>query len=291
MKRILWILTACLFLFNACHKADETGTVNMHIDYSINGGPLICDTLCFVNEAGNLFMINEIQWFISRIELQENHGDWVTFSDEENIFYIDTDLPDTHLLRSKPLPAKHYSNIRFTFGLDEVYNYTGHFPNPPESNMFWPDPLGGGYHYMKLNGRWLNGDDILAPVNIHLGMGQNESLTEFYPNHFSVNLPIDLDFRSNPQADIQLTMVIDNWFRNPYVYDFSTDGTAIMQNQEAQAKLRENGADVFSSQKTNNNMKPLTDISKQIMQMAAPKPHFMTWQNFKKTLSEIKDNL
>lgn len=290
MKRMPWIMIACLLLFNACHKANETGAIDLHIDYSINGSSLVCDTVCYVNEAGNRFMINEIQWFISNIKLQDDHGDWITFRDENNIFYIDTDLPGTHLLHSKNLPARHYCVISFTFGLDETDNYSGHFTNPPESNMFWPDPLGGGYHYMKLNGKWLNDDDHLVPVNIHLGVGQNETLTEFYPNHFTVNLPIDLEVRSDQQAEAKLIMIIDNWFRNPNLYDFNTDGTSIMQNQAAQAKLRENGADVFSIQNPDN-MKSLSDISKQIMKMAAPKPHFMTWENFKKTLSEIKENL
>ena len=28
------------------------------------------------------------------------------------------------------------------------------FVNPPEVNMMWPDVLGGGYHYLMLNGKW-----------------------------------------------------------------------------------------------------------------------------------------
>lgn len=293
MKQIPWILASCLLLFNACQQADETGTVLLHASYSVNEGPLVCDTLCYVNEAGNRFMINEIQWFISHLEIQNEKGDWVAFNDGNNVYYLDTGLPEDHLLRSKPLPTGHYSLLRFTFGLDEADNITGRFPNPPESNMFWPEPLGGGYHYMKLNCKWLDGDGNLVPVNIHLGMGQNESFTEFYPNHFSVSLPIDLDLHADQQDEIQLTMRIDNWFRNPHLYDFNTDGTAIMQDQAAQTKLRENGADVFiisATEKTeplSENMKPLSDISKQIMKMAAPKPHFMTWENFKDTFSNL----
>ena len=66
-----------------------------------------------------------------------------------------------------------------------------------------------------------------------------------------------------------------------------------MQNQVAQTKLRENGTDVFIINATeemkplNEDMKPLSDISKQIMKMAAPKPHFMTWENLKNTFSNL----
>ena len=34
-------------------------------------------------------------------------------------------------------------------------------------------------------------------------------------------------------------------------------------------------------------MKNLTDISIRIMKTAAPKPHFMTWENFKNTFSNL----
>ena len=293
MKQTLLVMALCLAFFSACNKADDSSVIDLRIDYSVNDGPLVCDTLRYVNEAGNRFMITEVQWFISRLELQNEKGEWVAFSEGDNIYYMDTDLPTTHLLHSKALPAGNYQALRFTFGLDEEDNRTGRFPNPPESNMFWPEPLGGGYHYMKLNCKWLDGDGNLAPVNIHLGVGQNESFTEFYPNHFSASLPIDLDLHADQQAEIQLTMVIDNWFRHPHVYDFNTDGTAIMQNQTAQTKLRENGTDVFIINATekkkplNEDMKPLSDISNQIMKMAAPKPHFMTWESLKNTFSNL----
>lgn len=283
-------MVACLALFSACRKTDDNGVINLQIDYTVNDGPLVCDTLRYVNEAGNRFMITEVQWFLSRLELQNEKGEWIAFGEGDNLYYLDTDLPTTHLLRSRTLPVGNYQALRFTFGLNEEDNRTGRFPNPPESNMFWPEPLGGGYHYMKLNGRWVNDGDTLAPMNIHLGVGQNETLTEFYPNYFEVILPLELELRAGEPAEVRLTMVIDNWFRHPHVYDFRTDGTAIMQNQNALAKLKENGHDVFTIT-TKETMSPLTDIGRQIMKKAAPKPHFMTWEHVKNTVSDIKTNL
>lgn len=290
MKQTLLVMVACLALFSACRKTDDNGVINLQIDYTVNDGPLVCDTLRYVNEAGNRFMITEVQWFLSRLELQNEKGEWIAFGEGDNLYYLDTDLPTTHLLRSRTLPVGNYQALRFTFGLNEEDNRTGRFPNPPESNMFWPEPLGGGYHYMKLNGRWVNDGDTLAPMNIHLGVGQNETLTEFYPNYFEVILPLELELRAGEPAEVRLTMVIDNWFRHPHVYDFRTDGTAIMQNQNALAKLKENGHDVFTIT-TKETMSPLTDIGRQIMKKAAPKPHFMTWEHVKNTVSDIKTNL
>ena len=203
----------------------------------------------------------------------------------QRLHYIDTQLSETQLLSSQTLPAGRYRALRFTFGLDEADNRTGRFANPPESNMFWPEPLGGGYHYMKLNGRWQDGEGLLVPLNIHLGTGQNETLTEFYPNHFSVTLPAELTLSPGQHTEAELRMTVDNWFRSPHVYDFGTDGSAIMQNQAAQAKLKENGADVFSLH-LNSEASSLSERSLRLMKRAASKPHFITWKNLKDTFGQ-----
>ena len=83
-------------------------------------------------------------------------------------------------------------------------------------------------------------------------------------------------------------MNINKWLRSPHVYDFNTFGSAIMQNQQAQQLLKENGADVFTAKNTED-MLSIAEISKEILQKAAPKPHFMTWENFKNTISNLKN--
>jgi hypothetical protein len=287
MKQTLWMMILCLAFFSACHKADDTGVVDLGIDYCINEDPLVFDTLRYQNEAGNRLMITEIQWFVSRVMLQDKNGEWIPFGAGDNLYYFDTDLPETHHIQSQELPVGHYQAIRFTFGLDEEDNITGRFPNPPESNMFWPVPLGGGYHYMKMNGRWLNEKQELAPFNLHLGTGQNADHTVFYPNHFSVTLPLDLHLEANRKNHLQLTMIIDNWFRTPHTYDLNHFGGAIMQNQEAQQILKENGHDVFSICTQNTRWSDIVHPVKAIMGKAAPKPHFYTKENMKELLSHI----
>ena len=183
----------------------------------------------------------------------------------------------------------HYTAIRFTFGLDESDNQTGLFTDPPESEMFWPEMLGGGYHYMKLNGKYLNAEDRLAPMAIHLGIGQNEDCTEFYQNYFIVELPIEFNVKVNTENQLDLTMVIDNWFRNPNTIDFDEFGSHIMQNQTAQRLLKGNGKDVFrigmpTDNENNKNMEKdnsLAEKFKNVMQKATPKPHFWNWESVK----------
>ena len=284
-KPIYMILLALIFAATAC--TDSGGSVTLVASHEVDGTPLVKDTQRYANEAGNSYLVNEVQWFVSNLELEDYNGNHVMLAET---WYIDTNIPETQTLRVSEVPTGSYRILRFTFGLNDADNQSGTFNNPPESNMFWPDELGGGYHYMKLNGKYQNADDLLAPLAIHLGRGQNADLTEFYDNSFTVELPIELDVYEGQDYPVGLVMNINQWFRDPHIYDFNTFGSAIMQNQEAQKLLKENGADVFAA-KTTEDMKSLADISKEILQKAAPKPHFMTWENIKNTFSDIKDRL
>ena len=293
--RLLVILFSLLAV--ACTKHEEKAGIDINIGYEVNGKSLVTDTLCYVNEAENSFLITEVQWFISNIELKNEAGDWVTLHqrslsdtlDISRVFYMDTNIPESQTLHTQPLPIGHYTALRFTFGLDETDNQTGLFTDPPESEMFWPDMLGGGYHYMKLNGKFLNAEGRLAPLAVHLGIGQNEDCTEFYHNHFIVELPIDFNVVTNSENQLELTMVIDNWFRNPNTIDFNELGSHIMQNQTAQRLLQNNGKDVFKIGKPIDNENKtimekdnkLAEKFKNVMQKAAPKPHFWSWESVK----------
>ena len=280
-------LLSLLLAITACSDPVKNGSISIHVIHEVGDQPLVTDTLCHVNEAGNKYLVNEVQWFLSNLELEDQQSHWTTLA---ATWYVDTDLPETTTLCIKEIPVGHYQSLHFTFGLCDTDNQSGSFPNPPESNMFWPDELGGGYHYMKLNGKYLTDDNLLAPLAIHLGRGQNEGLTEFYDNSFTVELPIDLTVVEGTGSIVGLVMNIDNWFRNPNTYDFNDFGSAIMQNQKAQQLLKENGTDVFSI-KTNNDMESPLKTTVQLLHKAAPKPHFMTLENFKKTISNIKDSL
>ncbi len=233
-----------LLLATSCKEPDGKGSIAIAVNYSDNGEPLVTDTLRYTNEAGNLYLVSEIQWFTSHFELHGTDGEWIAVGPTIN--YIDTDIADTQKIDLDNIPSGQYDSIRFTFGLNEADNVTGLFVDAPESNMFWPEPLGGGYHYMKLNGKWLNPDNgELTPLNIHLGIGQNDDFTEFYQNYFIVQQALSINITENAVLPLTLEMVIDNWFRTPNTYNFWPSGYSIMQNQQAQQQLRENGNDVF----------------------------------------------
>jgi hypothetical protein len=123
--------------------------------------------------------------------------------------------------------------------------------NPPENAMVWPEFLGGGYHYLKLNMKWIGQGGYPQGNAFHLGIGQiydtQGDITGFIHNDFRVSLPGSAFTVSDKQTrTVTLVMNVEEWFKNPNIYDFDAWGGDIMQNQDAMHLAAENGTDVFS---------------------------------------------
>lgn len=128
------------------------------------------------------------------------------------------------------------------------------YVNAPEKDMFWPEFLGGGYHYMKLNGKWLPEGQTsqTIPFDFHLGIGQiyhayPDSITGYVHNYFDVSLPgSEFSIDAGETWELKITMHVENWFNDPHIYDHDVFGGYIMQNQEAMQLVKENGFNVFT---------------------------------------------
>jgi hypothetical protein len=249
------VLISGIFVLSSCRQQPQYGHLKIMFKHSVGKQPLEYDTLKYVNAAGNHYMVTNIQYFISDICLHKPNGDSVLLNTKNHIHYVDTDLPKTWQWNLKDsIPAGKYSSISFTFGMNKKENRSLRFPNPPESAMFWPQYLGGGYHYMKLNGKWIDTTGSLHPFNFHLGIGQiydsTGKITRFVQNYFKVTLPASSFTVKNGQTvDLILNMNVNKWFENPNIYDLNVWGGKIMQNQKAMHLACENGHDVFSIKK------------------------------------------
>lgn len=222
--------------------------------HRINDAPIILDTKKYSNAVGTKYSINEVKYFISSLQLYKGDGTNISISQDDGIHYVDTDYPQTFswdILQS--IPEGYYDSIGFIFGFNETDNRSNRFVNPPQSNMAWSRLLGGGYHYMMING-WFEKGDTQVPLNIHLGRGQIyqgntanvDSIIGFVDNFFQVILPKSFLIKRNQTTRMTLIMNIEKWFKEPFVYDFNYWGSHIMQNQAAMQMLKENGINVFS---------------------------------------------
>ena len=250
-RTYLFLVLSLVLLCASCHKPESTGHLQINFTTEVDGVPLRYDVLDYENDAGNHYEVNEVRYFISRVKLQKMDGTEVTIADNSGIHYYDSDIStSSSWLVSDEIPVGKYESISFVYGLDEAQNVTGYFVNPPETNMAWPVPIGGGYHYMQINGKWLDNNDNYTPFCLHTGIGQtyqDGNITGFVHNYFTVTLPLcGLEITDGTVSTIALTMNVNNWFRDPNEYDFNEWGGTIMQNQAAQEVLKANGKNVFS---------------------------------------------
>ncbi len=259
-----FILSIAIF-FVSCKPDDdpepkpEAGKLIFKFDHLVDGVTVQFDTMLYTNAAQNEYQINEIQYFISDVILHKSDGESVLIDAWKDINYVDVDIPSTLTWNVyDDIPTGSYDSISFTFGIPGPKNIPHIFVNPPERYMWWPEFLGGtngGYHYMKLNGKWLNDTNYLNSFDIHIGVGQIyaggvvhvDNITEFVQNHFNVSLPgSSFTIARDETREIQIVMNIENWFQTPNIYDHDYWKGYIMQNQDALEHIVENGHDVFS---------------------------------------------
>jgi hypothetical protein len=256
------VLTIALFalltsLLSCKDDEPDTGKISIIFNENVDDQSLVLDSMAYTNAAGNQYLVTEVQYLISNVALYYDDGTIYPVKQDDGIHYRDRDIEETSTwIINDDVPSGVIDSLVFTFGLDEETNKTGLFPNPPESNMLWPDELGGGYHYMKLNGKWLDVNNFLSPFNFHLGIGQTYdttgAITSFVQNYFSVSasLPLTSSYviivNKGRTTDINLTMNINSWFTSPDTLDFNVIGGMMMQNEDAMKAACENGKDAFS---------------------------------------------
>ena len=160
---------------------------------------------------------------------------------------MDVDIASTLSWNLAAVPVGDYTSLSFTFGLTDAQNQSCRFVNPPECDMSWPTVLGGGYHYMKINGKWEADDGQVKPFNLHTGRGQlydEDGQVTFVDNSFTVQLNRSFSLQKNGKT-LCLVMDINRWFDARQLFDWNEWGGSIMQNQAAQEVLKQNGPYVF----------------------------------------------
>lgn len=246
---LIFLISALLFSFS-CKKEPEKAKISFYFDHEADGINLISDSILYTNAAGNKYSVDELQYFVSDMVLWVNGIPYPVNADS-NVHYVDIDILKTLTwIPNLKVETGHADSITFLFGLSEQRNVTGLFVNPPERDMFWPTVLGGGYHYMKMNGRWIDPQQQTLSYNFHLGIGavtDTSGNTAFVHNCFKVTCPLNQTLLSEVENRIEITMDIQEWFENPVVWNWNTVGGHIMMNQEAMHNASLNGADVFSA--------------------------------------------
>ena len=228
------IITSCTSNNNVTPNTVE---VDISFTHSVDGNPVQLDQLIYKNILDQEFSIKTIKYFISGVKLYAEDNSIIELDD---IHYIDARTAETlnHIFSQK-IPPGNYKGISFIHGLTVEENITGRFPESPESLMEWPVMMGGGYHYMKLEGEYKTPSEE-SFFNFHSGMLDGN------PYEVHVDLTNQPFTTTGTSVHLNLNMEIQNWFTNPTDWDFVFFGPAIMSNAAAQKIVQDNGADVYS---------------------------------------------
>lgn len=230
--------------FITCKKGDkENPSDNVTSNYSskaqfkvlaqIGNNKIVWDSLANINEAGNIYSINKLSFYISDITLKRNDG-FVYQSNE--IFYIEASDSTKVSFQLAGIPNGVYSEISFFVGVDSARNIDLGLNNSADNiNMAWPTAMGGGYHFLKMEGHYLNTSGTISGYAIHLG--RNENLIHIYDSVLMIQQKhlecYDIEFDVN------------EIFANPYQYNLIIDPQFTMSDDSAMSKIKNNMLDAF----------------------------------------------
>ena len=147
----------------------------------------------------------------------------------KDIHFVDFSDPSSMIIESDIIENGSYT-LQFRFGLDATTNVTNSFVNESfHTTMTWPEMMGGGYHYMKLEGSYTNDSTF---YNTHTGptMGMDHSFL------CSFDVPININNSTN-NLEYAIEMNINNWY-GPEIVNLEP---AIMMNMPTQMNIMING--------------------------------------------------
>ena len=196
----------------------------------------------FIDENGEILKIERLRYLISKVILTNSYGDEIEIGT-----YKLVDLADNNTLNYATnivIPPGTYTGISFVYGFNEEDNIDQAYPDLNTASWSWPEMLGGGYHFMQLDGTFTSPTNISPlPFNYHNGTAR-KSDGVFEQNFIRVNVADELSIDSNTNIDIKMNLA--EWFKNPKTWDLNLLNTGLMGNYDAQIKMNENGQSVFS---------------------------------------------
>lgn len=237
-KNILLLFSA-LLMFTSCPKSEEliADSVNIEFYNHVNNVPIVFDSITGYSEwfntlLGQTYNVLNLYYLITDIRLTNENGS--VLKNLSDVHFVSSDDNNTnYLFFPEILSCGKYSNIEFVFGLNSEKNISNAYldSNHFHNQMFWPEFMGGGYHYMKLEGKF---DNETSFYTTHTGGldGADYSITKSFP----VNI---ISTENGSTHNIRISIDVNNWYSDPNNITIDSDG--IMGNAELQQKLKENG--------------------------------------------------
>lgn len=199
-----------------------------------NNIPIIWDSLNNTNAAGNIYSIHTVNFFISDISIKRDDG---YLYKTNGVFYLDPSSNSKSVIQIDSIPKGNYTEISYLVGVDSTKNIDfGLGTTIDNLNMAWPTAMGGGYHFIKIEGHYLDTTNTIQGYAIHLG--KNKNLVKVKIIH---NLS-----QQNTSHNYSLLFNINDVFSSHYVYDLNVDNNYTMTDSAAMTKIKNNIQNAFT---------------------------------------------
>ncbi len=248
MKKIVLILTTALLLTNCESSSDTDGTVQTSITFNFthswdDTAVSVDDfnTIKFINANTDELSIERLRYLISKVTFTTSNNETLRLGG-----YNLVDLTNSESLAFTPtgVLSEGTYNISFTFGFDNDDN-ANNYQDLNSASWNVPAQLGGGYHYMQLEGKFIDNTASETGYAYHAirAVDNSGSSPVFQDTFFEVDLG-KVTITNN--ATINVDMNIAEWFKTPNTWDLNVLNNMLMPNFDAQVLMFENGQNVFS---------------------------------------------
>lgn len=251
MKKIILPLVLFVTMLNSCTSDDiEQALPKTEVTFNFShnwGGTTVAssdfNSIQYFNANNEELSIEKLRYLISKVTFHKLNGQTIVVDG-----YKLVDLTNNNLSYNSgiQIPVGTYTNVSFTFGFDNDDNIDGIYPDLNSVSWGVPMMMGGGYHFMQLEGKFINNVAAETGYAYHAIKAVDNSDPNnliFQDTFFTVNLgPVII--REN--AGVEVKMNIAEWFKNPNAWNLNDRHSMLMPNFDAQVDMYENGASVFS---------------------------------------------
>ncbi|WP_439129933.1 MbnP family protein [Polaribacter sp.] len=242
MKKLLTIIVFITLTFYGCKQQTDCcvmpPSVNIIFTHNWDGTPITeqdFNQFKFTNANGEKLSIERLRYLVSNISLNGNKNYFLVNVGENSGQEITiSDIADSN------------KKLTFTFGFKDEDNIDGVYQFLNSVNFNVPPELGGGYHYMQFDGKYLDINNQETGFNYHAIRAVDKTDPDnliFEDTSFEVDLG-RIEFKEN--ATIEIKVNIAEWFKNPNTWNLNELNTVLMPNFEAQKLMSANGKSVFS---------------------------------------------
>ena len=244
MKQILFLFLSAIIL-SSCSTPSEDLSAKVDIKFSHNweNTPVTSadfNGVKFLNSNGEVLSIEGLRYVVSNVILTSANNEIYKLSSYQLINLGDDDVT----IEGGEVPAGDYK-LSFVFGFTDSDNTDGVYQDLNSVSFNVPGILGGGYHYMQFDGKYVGQNLEPAPFNYHIIRAVNRedpNSLVFQDTSFKVDLGA-VTITNNTEIEIKTDL--SEWFKNPNTWDLNVLNTDLMANFDAQILMSQNGKAVF----------------------------------------------